>query len=389
MESMRSWFTIWGLGGALLMFGACAGPGGDLPVTAEPPIAETDCEAVGDLEFICDFINPEDIIAVPDTDLVVVSGYAGGAIHFVSASSRTHRRVFPVADPIVQHDAATYPSCPGPIDPAEGEAFSAHGLNLRLIEDGRYLLYVVHHGFRESIEFFEIETRDSDTAERPSMMWVGCVVAPESVLLNSVSPLPSGGFVTTGLSLQRDADGGTRVGTGVVWEWHPVDGWTIVPGSESPGGPNGIEASADGNWLYVNLHSGAQLMRLSRSRTPFEREVVDLTFYPDNIRWQTDGSLLIAGQGAVSMERIIECLRTFCSDMTSHVAVVNPDTLAIEGIVNFPANEVFFTATSALQVGDEIWVGSMRGDRIARFSASSLGGSQSLNSNLDNVLARP
>ena len=376
MESMRSWSTTWALVGALLMFGACAGSGGDPPVaadppatSAEPPTAETDCEAVGDLEFICDLTNPEDVIAVPDTDVVVVSGYAGGAIHFVSASDRTHRRVFPVANPIVQHDAATYPSCPGPIDPAEGEEFSAHGLNLRPIEDGRYLLYVVHHGFRESIEFFEIDTRDRDTAERPSMVWVGCVVAPESVLLNSVSPLPSGGFVTTGLSLQRDA-GGTRVGTGVVWEWHPVDGWTIVPGSESPGGPNGIEASADGNWLYVNLHSGAQLMRLSRGRTPFEREVVDLSFYPDNIRWQTDGSLLIGGQGAASMERIIECLRTFCSDMTSHVAAVDPETLAIEEIASFPANEFFFTATSAFRVGDEIWVGSMRGDRIARVFAS-------------------
>ena len=388
MESMRNWSTTWGLVGALLMFGACAGSGEDPPDTADPPatnaeapatnaeapVAETDCEAVGDLEFICDVISPEDIIAVPDTDDVVVSGYAGGAIHFVSASNRTHRRVFPVADPIVQHNTATYPSCPGPIDPAEGEEFSAHGLNLRPIEDGRYLLYVVHHGFRESIEFFEIDARDRDAAEQPSVVWVGCVIAPESVLLNSVSPLPSGGFVTTGLSLHRDAAGGVQAGTGVVWEWHPVDGWTIVPGSESSGGPNGIEASADGNWLYVNLHSGAQLMRLSRGRTPFEREVVDLTFYPDNIRWQTDGSLLIAGHGAVSIERVIECLRTFCSDMTSHVAEVNLESLAIEEIAIFPANEFFFTATSAFQVGEEIWVGSMRGDRIARVSASSRAG---------------
>ena len=351
---------------------------GDPPVTvdspvasAEPPIAETGCETVGDLEFVCDVLSPEDIIAVPDTDVVVVSGYAdGGGIHFVSASNRTHRQVFPVADPIVRHDTVTYPSCPGPIDPAEGEEFSAHGVNIRLIEDGRYLLYVVHHGFRESIEFFEIDTRDRDAAERPSLAWVGCVIAPESVLLNSVSPLPTGGFVTTGLNLQRTADGGARPGTGVVWEWHSVDGWTVVPGSESPGGPNGIEASADGTWLYVNLHSGAQLMRLSRGRTPFEREVIDLTFHPDNIRWQTDGSLLTAGHGPVGIERVIECLRTFCSDMTSHVTEVDPETLATEEIANFPANEFFFTATSAFRVSDEIWMGSMRGDRIARYPVS-------------------
>ena len=99
MESLRNWLMMWGLMGAVLMFGACTGSGGDLPATgdspdvgAEPPIAETGCETVGDLEFICDLIGPEDIIAVPDSDDVVVSGYPeGGGIHFVSASDRTHR----------------------------------------------------------------------------------------------------------------------------------------------------------------------------------------------------------------------------------------------------------------------------------------------------------
>ena len=193
---------------------------------------------------------------------------------------------------------------------------------------------------------------------------------PESVLLNSVSPLPTGGFVTTGLNLERTAEGGMRAGTGLVWEWQLEDGWTVVPGSESSGGPNGIEASADGTWLYVNLHSGAQLMRLSRGRSPFDREEIDLMSHPDNIRWQTDGSLLTAGHGPVGIERVIECLRTFCSDMTSHVAVVDPETLATEEIEGFPANEFFFTATSAFQVGDEIWMGSMRGERIARYPVS-------------------
>ena len=31
----------------------------------------------------------------------------------------------------------------------------------------------------------------------PGFAWIGCVVAPESMTLNSVSPLPGGGFAAT------------------------------------------------------------------------------------------------------------------------------------------------------------------------------------------------
>lgn len=107
-------------------------------------------------------------------------------------------------------------------------------------------------------------------------------------------------------------------------------------------------------------------MRLSRGQATIEKEIVDLGFYPDNIRWQADGSLFSAGHSASSLARILECLTTMCSDMSSHVARIEPDTMVVEEIVNFPANEFFYTATAALQLGDEIWIGSMRGDRIAR-----------------------
>ena len=143
-------------------------------------------------------------------------------------------------------------------------------------------------------------------------------------------------------------------------------GWKKVPGSESPG-PNGIEASEDGRWLYVNLWSGANVTRLSRGQTPVEKEVVDLSFYPDNIRWQADGSLLVAWQRGLRPDGILECLTTMCTEMSSNVARIDPQTMEVQEIVDYLANEIFFTATAALQVGDEIWIGSMRGDRIARY----------------------
>ena len=105
-----------------------------------------------------------------------------------------------------------------------------------------------------------------------------------------MSPVPGGGFVTTNFAPR----GGNAVAaalkgsnSGEVWEWQSKDGWKIVPGSESPG-PNGIEASRDGNWLYVNLWPVKKVMRLSRGKTPVQKDVIDLPFHPDNIRWQAE-----------------------------------------------------------------------------------------------------
>ena len=337
------------------------------------PVPNADCEAGGDVEFICNVISPEDVVAVPYTDLVIASGYQGGGIHLISTRDHTRLQLFPTDHPRLRPDTETYPSCPGPIDPTEGDQFSAHGLSLRPGPEGAHTVYVVHHGFRESIEIFELDTRYQgavSVSPIPGFTWIGCVIAPEDLQLNSIAPLPGGGFAVTVPFLPdgpRPQEGLT-VGedSGAVWEWHPTDGWAKVPGSESPG-PNGIEASEDGRWLYVNLWSGAQVMRLSRGQTPVEKEVVDLSFYPDNIHRQADGSLLAAGQGGLSLDRVLECLNTMCAEMTSNVARIDPQTMEVQDIIDYPANEAFFTATAALQVGNEIWIGSMRGDRIARY----------------------
>ena len=340
------------------------------------PTANTDCEPLADLEFICGLTSPEDVVAVPHTEFVVVSGYLeGGGIHYVSTADLSSQQMYPTEYPRLRHDEALYPQCPGPIDPAEGDQFSAHGLNTREVEEGLYHLYVVHHGLRESIEVFEIDTRYQgavSVSPVPGFSWIGCVIAPEGITLNSVSPLPNGGFVATAPFVPDLADPQQGIAqgavSGMVYEWTPADGWTAVPGSESPG-PNGIEASPDGEWLYVNLWSAGQVLRLSRGREPLEMQTVDLGFFPDNIRWQEDGSLLTAGHSAPTLARILECLQMLCEDVSTNVARVDPNTLAVEQLVDIPANEHFFTSTAALQVDNEIWIGSMRGDRVARYAS--------------------
>jgi hypothetical protein len=330
------------------------------------PMRAAGCDPDGPVRFICGITAPEDLVAVPQSDWVLASGYRGGGLHLVSTRDHTITQVFPTTPPRVRHDTKTYAACPGPIDPAEREKMSAHGLNIRPAANRVHTVYMVHHGFRESIEVFEIDTK----ATPPSLRWVGCVVVPGMQGLNSVSPLPDGGFVTTNFAPRNDQSvmanlqkGGN---SGEVWEWNPKDGWKMVPGSESPG-PNGIEASKDGRWLYVNLWPVRKVMRLSRGQTQGPKQFVDVPFQPDNIRWQADGSLLAAGHAAPTLQRLLECFSKICADATSNVARIDPESLKAQEIVRYPAKAVFSGATAALQVGKEIWLGAVRGDRIARY----------------------
>jgi hypothetical protein len=325
------------------------------------------CDREGVVRFICGMVSPEDLVSVPGTDWIIVSGYeTGGALHVVNARSDQTVQVFPTGSPRVRPDARTYPDCLTPLDPAEKEKFSAHGLNVGPGRNGLHMLYMVHHGFRESIEVFEIDTKPAT----PTFTWVGCVVAPDTESLNGVAPLPGGGFVATSNYPRGDEDARFRaqagMNTGEIWEWHTKSGWKVVPGSESPG-PNGIEVSKDGTWLYVNMWPVRKFMRLSRGQSPVKKDVIDLPFHPDNLRWQKDGSLLSAGHYAPTSKRATECLRTMCADASAKVARIDPATLKIREVVNYPSTDAFFGATAALQVGKEIWIGSVRGDRVARY----------------------
>jgi hypothetical protein len=320
-----------------------------------------DCSPHGVLRFICGLPAPEDLVAVPRSPWVVASGYSRGGVHLIDSRTFTPTQVFPAAAPRERHDTRRYGACPGPLAMPRKDQFSAHGLALRAGARTVHTVYLVHHGERESIEVFEVDT----APRRPTFTWIGCIVAPDSAVFNSVAPLPGDGLVATNPRRRSVPPGTHGVATGEVWEWHPSAGWAIVPGSESEG-PNGIETSSDGSTLYVDLWPARKLMRLSRGARAPTPQVVDVPFHPDNIRWQQDGSLFVAGHGGRDLLRVAQCVFTVCDDATSNVARVDPNTLAIHSLITLPAHESFFSSTVALQVGREIWIGAVAGNRIAR-----------------------
>ena len=319
------------------------------------------CDPLGNVQFICGLVGPEDLVAVPGSDWVIASGDAApGAISLIDVKQKTATALYPSAALTQRLDAKTYDSCPGPIDPDEKDKFRAHGIAVRQGRNGVHTLYVVHHGNRESIEVFEFNAR----AKASALTWVGCAVAPDPIGLNSVVPLPEGGFASSNFQARGPARGRANMQAGErngeLWEWHTGTGWKIVPGSEASGA-NGIEISKDGKWFYMGGWGNQTFIRFSRGQTPVKRDEIPVGFRLDNLRWAPDGSLIAAGQqipaGAAGFGMA-----------TSRVIKIDPGTLKVRDLISYPFNDTFNFATGAIQVGKEIWVGSVRGDKIARFA---------------------
>ena len=318
---------------------------------ALPAAGAAQCDPDGDVQFVCGPGNPEDLAAVPESPWVIVSAMvADGGLYATDARDHTSTPIFPLETSAPRHDTATYGSCPGP----DTSGFQPHGLGMRPGADGVHTLYVVRHGDREAIEVFEVDAG----GDSPAVTWVGCAIAPEGVRLNSVAALPDGAFVATHF----------RPDGGELWEWQPGAGWSEVPGSATAG-PNGIEASADGRWLYIGGWGTQSLIRLSRGQTPIVTDSVNVGFHIDNVHFAPDGSLLAAGHAGSGPDSIFACIREGdCDGITSRAARVAPDSLAAEEVVRYPSNDLLIVGTAAIEVGDELWVGGIGGgDRIARF----------------------
>ena len=313
------------------------------PIAAQPPGFQPPPPCEGADGYICGQQGPEDLVAL-GSDWAVASAMSGdGGIALIQVSDKSTYSVYPAEGAVERLDAEAYPDCPGP--PSAG-AFTTHGVYVAPGGGPVHRLFAVGHGARESIEVFEIDTRES----MPAVSWIGCAIAPDPIGLNSVRGLPDGGFITTnfnprGTQMQTMMDGTVN---GEIWEWHADSGWEIVPGSEASGA-NGVELSDDGETLYVAAWGSQSFFTLSRGAEPPVREDIDLGFRIDNIHWASDGRLISAGQVGQDWR----------------VVMIDPETLEVEEIYRQADMPAFGGGTVALEVGDELWIGSFRGDRIA------------------------
>jgi hypothetical protein len=329
---------------------------------------------VGKAQFVCLSEGAEDIAHVPKSDWVIVSG----VLRAINAKDHTEIDLFPAAE---KFDKKTYAACPGPIggQEAKDKKIRAGGLNVEEGAGGVHTLRFLHGGERRAVEVFEINV----TGKAPALTWLGCIPYPADAGFNSMSVLPNNGVVATnflpasmggfrgeqGTNSRAKLTAGENVSS--LWEWSPSAGWSKIPGSEGSG-LNGIEASKDGRAIYVSEWATNQVVRYAREPgKPAVRDViVKLNFHPDNLRWQPDGTLVVAGQTGTVEDVLNTCLsKNDCTKNMSSAAIIDPaKKTAREVVTAFPDSPAMHIATAGTVVGKEIWLANIGGGtRIGRF----------------------
>jgi hypothetical protein len=323
---------------------------------------------------ICGTVNAEDMVRLDGTDWVIASGMAGpgiprGGLFAIVARSRA-------AEPLTIEIGVPdrdFASCPAPLDPAR---WSAHGLSVRRDAVDRYRLFVVGHGGREAVELFRIDMAEG----KPHARWVGCVPVPSVIgpdaktpvpgNANAVAALPDGGIAISvspkmdhgdARAVDRLAEGS---GSGQVMLWHVATGWRPLAGSPVRG-INGLALMPDGRRLLVNAQAERAIYSVSLGLAAPVRVASDLGFLPDNIRLGDDGMFYAAGARGALRDAVV-CAFSPARVCPQGYAVlrIDPSTLRSEMVVEADGNADFGIATTALRVGDALWLSSFRGDRI-------------------------
>jgi hypothetical protein len=326
---------------------------------AAPPLAA--CGAHGDIEVLCGTTQPEDLEITPDGKYLIATqflnqgrkGTPGAGMALFDLAKKTYTKMTVVNEP---DKAWGDPSCPGPI----GDALISHGESLAKRKNGKWALYVVNHGGRESIEMFELKSVSGSW----TLLWRGCEVGAHDY--NDVAILPDGGFAGTypnGLSV-----GGNRPPagspSGYVTRWTPGKGESEIMGTRMQY-PNGVVASADGRYLYINEFSGRQVFKYDLNAR-MTAGSVKVDFQPDNLTWGKDGKLLVAGvkggRGDCPEGSGRPCIQGF------GVAEIDPAKMQARTIFDSAttAEPLIGGVSVALRVGNSIYLGAFQGDRLVK-----------------------
>ncbi len=336
---------------------------------AEPITPVMGCKPHGGLTPDCRFTNPEDMAPLPSGDGLLVSqmGSMDGAQPGNLVAFRPRDGTIEVVVPVVRELGGRWgdAACTAP----DWAAFSPHGIDLEQRADGRWMLLVVNHGLRESVEFFELVPGPTDL----DLRWRGCVLGPEDAFFNDVVARRDGGFWATHMMSRSNQTIDTLraiLGSDVGWvyEWDPAEGFRELAGSGGPF-PNGLEKSADERYLFVNMYFGDQVRKLDIAAGRIVASVSVSS--PDNSSWSNAGELLVASH-TDSLLEMMAC-QNLSAGSCGHafeVVVLDPGDLSRRTVFTHGGGPPMGGVTVAVHLGDALYFGTHAGDRIGRVDYS-------------------
>ncbi len=335
----------------------------------------------GVLGTICGFDRPEDILVLPEANLMVTSGMGEGvglyalALDDATSAEPQPWRIWPDSEGAegagapnraeeATHEAIGDPACSEPPDPA---LFYSHGLG----DSPRGLLgprriAAVNHGGREAIELFELEGRGREARLR----WRGCVELPAEVFGNDVDIAADGTIVVTHMVPRSEGllfrfyllASSVGLETGEVLTWQRERGWRAVPGSAGAG-PNGLTLSPDDRTIYFADNGRQRVSRLPLSGLPEGEspDVVVLGSNVDNITWTEGGTILAIVHTGGAETLFQDCLLEWA------LFEIDPKTLEAQELLQHDGGTLC-GATSAQRVEDRIYIGTMNETRLGVWS---------------------
>lgn len=334
---------------------------------APPKLQSGQCaEKLAD-DYLCGPINSEELLRLEGTPWIFASQYIApflkkGVITLINQKTRQWAEL-DVTGGASNIDRKRFPACQKPLT---ATGFRGHGMTFGPAQDGKALLYAINHGEREAVEVFEVSSRGD---AMPGFRWVGCIPSPDGDSLNTLTVLPDGTLVATKFyevqNTNWPAEMMSKRTTGQVFQWQSATGWKRVP-KTFMSGPNGVVSTDGGQSLIVAEWGDRRLHKLRRDGTG-KALSVEVQGYPDNIHPTPDGRFLVVAQTG-DLSPAFACAGTdspICGGAFD-ILSIDPATLATQTVYSAkdPDPNVFGFASSALDLGDQIWVGSVRGNKI-------------------------
>ena len=337
------------------------------------------CESDETFTVYCNYQNPEDLAVLPDGRHILVSEFGAivplsptnvqGNLSLLDTTDGRKKNLEIEMSDNVWGD----PECQ-----RDSMVLSPHGIDINERLDGSYQLAIVNHMPTETIELFELR----EINDAWSLTWRGCVDAPVHGYFNDVALCSNGSFYVSqmydkniSLFMLAVLDN-TKEDTGYVYHWRRQNGFERLVNTDGAF-PNGVELSDDENNLFINYAFGNKTSKYNLMSNSIEASF-SMNGIPDNIT--VDGDYIWVGaQDHSGLDSLIYC-GVFAKDVFEDPMInqcplpfaayqLRQSDLSLVNSYKY-SNTVMGTATVALSLNGELYIGTYHGDRIASVELS-------------------
>ena len=337
------------------------------------------CESDETFTVYCNYQNPEDLAVLPDGRHILVSEFGAivplsptniqGNLSLLDTTNGRKKNLEIEMSDNVWGD----PECQ-----RDSMVLSPHGIDINERLDGSYQLAIVNHMPTETIELFELR----EINDAWSLTWRGCVNAPVHGYFNDVALSSNGSFYVSqmydkniSLFMLAVLDN-TKEDTGYVYHWRRQNGFVRLVNTDGAF-PNGVELSDDENNLFINYAFGNKTSKYNLMSNSIEASF-SMNGIPDNIT--VDGDYIWVGaQDHSGLDSLIYC-GVFAKDVFEDPMInqcplpfaayqLRQSDLSLVNSYKY-SNTVMGTATVALSLNGQLYIGTYHGDRIASVELS-------------------